>query len=509
MSRDYADFQDFYTKFGLTSAANNFSAGADITYCLMRNLMQMYRDKVGRKPFDNTVLIVDEVDALIVDGDSYSCYVNSDSMMGDLKGLFDALAAGGGSAPAFRSHVMYQKACNAYQSAQARLAKGEGQRNGYVVHGESYKSVDEKGNPEDYYFLWQEYLSYIKFRKEPKAQTVFFVQSPAHMLRQYGAILGLSGSLGCPAEKDFMAATFGAKSFDAPPFLNTCRGAQKMQPTLLGDSVDVHAGRAHVSAVVAAAMRARSSVPVVVLCEGVQAARAMHSAFAATERTRGAVQLLLQNDENGQPMNWSSIVEKATMPLGSGRDKVWPITVSDLFGGRGQDYRVADPSVEDAGGLLVVASFIPDSEREWVQWKGRTARNDRAGQYAVILERGADPISGDGAMLQKFSKEPGSVAHRVGLIDELLARRDKACAEKLTKRTSEIKVGMRMNELCDLFWTQQGGVSSAWPSGSAQVKLRDFLNRDDMSFDAIAAFAVSVDLAPSVEAYKSSSAYAR
>lgn len=42
---------------------------------------------------------------------------------------------------------------------------------------------------------------------------------------------------------------------------------------------------------------------------------------------------------------------------------------------------------------MVVMTSIPDSEREWVQWKGRTARQDRAGQYKVILNQHDDVFS--------------------------------------------------------------------------------------------------------------------
>ena len=37
------------------------------------------------------------------------------------------------------------------------------------------------------------------------------------------------------------------------------------------------------------------------------------------------------------------------------------------------------------GGMLVSATSMPD-EREWIQWKGRTARQDRPGQFYIALD---------------------------------------------------------------------------------------------------------------------------
>jgi hypothetical protein len=46
--------------------------------------------------------------------------------------------------------------------------------------------------------------------------------------------------------------------------------------------------------------------------------------------------------------------------------------------------------------MLVVATSIPDA-REWAQWRGRTARQDRPGQYLVVLSAEDEP----------FASEPG------------------------------------------------------------------------------------------------------
>ena len=43
------------------------------------------------------------------------------------------------------------------------------------------------------------------------------------------------------------------------------------------------------------------------------------------------------------------------------------------FGGRGHDFDRLDERANAEGGMLVIATSIPDA-REWAQWKWRTAR---------------------------------------------------------------------------------------------------------------------------------------
>merc|ERR1719253_2592329 len=84
------------------------------------------------------------------------------------------------------------------------------------------------------------------------------------------------------------------------------------------------------------------------------------------------------------------MVEVATQPLevtsSSGtKSKHWRVTVTTAVGARGQDYHISDELVDEKGGFLLVLEYVPDSEREWIQFLGRTARHDHPGQYAVVL----------------------------------------------------------------------------------------------------------------------------
>lgn len=77
-------------------------------------------------------------------------------------------------------------------------------------------------------------------------------------------------------------------------------------------------------------------------------------------------------------------IEDTSKRTGTGDAAHFHITVTDVFGGRGHDFYCNDEFANANGGMLVIATSIPDT-REWIQWKGRTARQDRPGQYYVVL----------------------------------------------------------------------------------------------------------------------------
>jgi hypothetical protein len=83
------------------------------------------------------------------------------------------------------------------------------------------------------------------------------------------------------------------------------------------------------------------------------------------------------------------IIMMATKREGGEDANFCRVTVTDLYGGRGHDFEVKDKVSINNGGMLVVATSIPN-EREWIQWKGRTARQDKPGAFWVVLNKKAE-----------------------------------------------------------------------------------------------------------------------
>eukprot|EP00429_Kryptoperidinium_foliaceum_P071067 CAMPEP_0176058566 /NCGR_PEP_ID=MMETSP0120_2-20121206/29181_1 /TAXON_ID=160619 /ORGANISM="Kryptoperidinium foliaceum, Strain CCMP 1326" /LENGTH=1562 /DNA_ID=CAMNT_0017392095 /DNA_START=32 /DNA_END=4720 /DNA_ORIENTATION=+ len=121
----------------------------------------------------------------------------------------------------------------------------------------------------------------------------------------------------------------------------------------------------------------------------------------------------------------------------------WRITVATAEGGRGHDYRVTDPAVDEHGGLMLILSWVPWSEREWIQFLGRTARQDHCGQYAVLLNGEEENVKA--ALAQRL---PGESPVRC-----ILRKGDQDTAQTLQGKGSEIKKGRLMHKFTSRYWT--------------------------------------------------------
>ena len=94
---------------------------------------------------------------------------------------------------------------------------------------------------------------------------------------------------------------------------------------------------------------------------------------------------------------------------------------------------------------MIITEIPSAGEREWVQWKGRTARSDRMGQYAVVLAKPVDltdvqPLSGKANM------------YEVALTSKLLAAEDSKLSAKLVSQSTHTKTFDQQNALCDDFY---------------------------------------------------------
>jgi hypothetical protein len=327
------------------------------------------------------------------------------------------------------------------------------------------------------------------------------------VLLQYDGICGLSGSLGSGPEIQFLKSTYNADTFQSPSFLDTCTVSKKQPVTLVGAEVNAAGNDGtvqiftspgeHYTAVVNAAVAWSAKVPVIIICETRSEAEALWKKFAPyaeqVDRDTGRITVdkthkaqLFLNNPSEKP---SEKVMRACDPVMEGTRKGWRITVTDTFGGRGQDYRINDASVNEAGGILVIATTFPASQREWLQWKGRTARSDRKGQYMLMMRVNREARGSDGGLDGKVSaakesyRRNGSgagVMRGEAFINEvLLPAREEECGKRLDAAKAIVDAGIRLNRLCDKFWEQEGGIKETepWPNGDRQHKLRDLLNQ--------------------------------
>merc|ERR1711998_408834 len=187
-----------------------------------------------------------------------------------------------------------------------------------------------------------------------------------------------------------------------------------------------------------------------------------------------AVQILAQLDprkttDRSMKGEWNEIVENATKRLSNGR---YPITVTDAFGGRGHDFRYTDEDIDNKGGLMLIVTSIPH-EREWTQWKGRTARQDHKGQYAAVLSR-EDPPFATGAV-----RPPNGILQNESLVARLLESTDKDNLRKLNAQRNDLDHDRRVAHLCHAYYAKYPReVREPWPCPKWQEQDRQL--RDDV-----------------------------
>jgi len=200
------------------------------------------------------------------------------------------------------------------------------------------------------------------------------------------------------------------------------------------------------------ALEARERVPVLViardrmqadqLAEGLRAAAAARGLGAASD---DVVRSLSRTLCEADPEQWKENLSRATMPLGDGScgRKAFRVTVTDPRGGRGTDYRVDDPDVDERGGLLLILTVMPTSQRDWTQYMGRTARQDRKGQFCLVL------CCEDYASLSKRFNEALTPEGGMDIVSCILRWGDQIAAEKIQASAALYNTGVRVNEVCE------------------------------------------------------------
>jgi hypothetical protein len=190
--RDVEEMREFYKLFGITVSANfgGFAREerADITYCCRRDLNAYYRKFVSTGPLDNTVLVLDEVDQLIVDEKPNLNYVERDGERSpQLRDYFDAFRAGKGAS--LEENAQKAKALAAFKKGEelrksGKFAKVQETQSGTGEERDVYVELDDKGKPrKGFYFASCEYLNYIFQGVAPEAKSLYFQQSMPYMVR--------------------------------------------------------------------------------------------------------------------------------------------------------------------------------------------------------------------------------------------------------------------------------------------------------------------------------------
>jgi len=399
LERDHATMKALFQKLSLTADKRALDTDTQVVYCstmdIEFHLLEKMKQGNTDGGFKNCVMIVDEVDSLIVDDHVYNCYVDEDHQGSDICQWWWTQG--------------HQESPSYYDSRKKRLMEqleaahrdaGRKQEGKHYVVDDYYGTVwalDERTChvKRSSWYLWLELIRKGKYPDyQIQCMTRQTVICKKSCFASYSFIFGLTGSLGTEAEQEYTKKHFNASLIMVPPFLDTCRGQSRPKPKCVKTTIE-RGAEAQLMTTVSIAKEYCAKVPILVV------ARDPDRVKKLAERLRGAIPTHASSDRlgpaiielvdnPGKEAEFQQLVESATQPLEvagpNGKAmRQWRVTITTAIGARGQDYHVSDELVDEKGGFLLILEYVPDSEREWVQFLGRTARHDHPGQYAVIL----------------------------------------------------------------------------------------------------------------------------
>eukprot|EP00930_Biecheleria_cincta_P040997 TRINITY_DN2807_c0_g1_i1.p1 TRINITY_DN2807_c0_g1~~TRINITY_DN2807_c0_g1_i1.p1 ORF type:complete len:1659 (-),score=312.51 TRINITY_DN2807_c0_g1_i1:74-4744(-) len=471
VKRDFEAFQGLFRKCGFDSRQAVVCIGEDkipddavIVYCEARQVMSFYTQKarcgqLGPKVYENRILVIDEVDALVVD-ESPSQEIVYDVGWRKMEGTETTITE---YVTGLLRHLMTRPGLRwseeelpreyrppesgekrqIYDEAVRQLKKvKEWKKRKQEDRDEDFRIYEGSANPENSDVVGK-YVHVIKGKPSLNTMTNMletlrlheqrdyrmrwfqrlFVVSKPRVFRQYEHILGLSGTIGNNQEQQYFKDSFGANFFIVPPFLKTCidkrdrdknfyhtadwaweerevlPGGESRSVKMFkgitddetegGPCVIVANGDEQIDRVRRLAFQAHKHVPVLIIAkdsiqcnEVVRKLRAKAEGEGLTTRDIGS----LSNDDYAiDQHSYKATLKNATQAVMSDGNKQFRITVTDPTGARGTDYKMSDEDPDRMGGLMLIILEIPLSEREWVQYKGRTARQKWRGQYCAVL----------------------------------------------------------------------------------------------------------------------------
>jgi hypothetical protein len=392
-------------------------------------------------------MIVDEVDSLIVDENVYQCYVDDDQAGSD---ICEWWWVEGRNYNKYNLDSWKRKVVEKIEAAEMESkTKIEGKH--YAVDEASGQiwALDERTSTvkRSAWFLWLEVMRRSRFDdyriRYCSRQSVICQQS---CFGSYSFIFGLTGSLGTEAEQAYTKKHFNASCFFVPPFLDTCRGTSRPRPKLI-QTFFCKDGKKQLAHPIDVVMRYVSQVPILVVCKDAERLKKVSMALKQTlpdhlhgdRMGPGVIELL---DRPGKETEFQQMVEVATQSLeGVSGNKQWRVTVTTAIGARGQDYHISDELVDEKGGFLLILEYVPDSQREWIQFLGRTARHDHPGQYAVVLN--SDDYNN---VFSTSSPQEASV------VTQILDSMNEVNEKKLQDAQVHLERGVLMHKYTGNFW---------------------------------------------------------
>lgn len=504
VERDYKEFKELFEHPDILGAGTTCLLLDDnsidsvwskrLVYTTKAQLFRLYNREAKKKlevgsmlfsDYDNCYLVVDEVDALVVDGEPNENILVQDEVRAPLVADFlktffrnpNDENLNYNMEPALKERVtaLGKKALDS-KALQGKYLRRFGR------DGAAYWSiVDRNGDPDS--TKRDNQLSVLNFYEQfergetPKPLEWLehsLVMSSPHVFRKYKRILGLSGSLGNTKEKEFVQQAYGAMFMKIPEFMKTCTGdglqfheakwvdevertgpTKDQWPELIAEpNGDTTVERSmailrdeeqQIALAWNVAKMAHKHVPVLVIArDAAQGRRVVDKFKTLAWRSSLDSQLVIgdmtRNQLEESKKMYDANLTSSTQSFGPQQAPLWRITVTDNTGARGTNYAMSEEGIaaDNMGGLLLVLLYIPENERDWIQYKGRTARQKWQGQMCAVLCSQDYP---DLPAVRDGGKYPPAQA----IVDSILEHGEAITDEALKVNRSAMVAGLHMN----------------------------------------------------------------
>ncbi|XP_065124029.1 protein translocase subunit SecA-like [Paramisgurnus dabryanus] len=220
---------------------------------------------------------------------------------------------------------------------------------------------------------WGEGLQqFLEMKHQTKLSNMTLItnfMSYVGLFKKYNNIYGITGTLGDPTELDMLEELYkGIKTCKIPSFRR--RKLYELEGLVIPEEKDWIRNICNVVKEQVYSTDYRGPRAALVICETINRAEMLYKDLDGTI-LKGKLKLYINNN-----MDNSTIVDKAVQP--------GDVIIATNLAGRGTDLKVCK-SVNEAGGLFVVQTFLPLNVRVEQQAFGRTARKGSPGSAQLIV----------------------------------------------------------------------------------------------------------------------------
>ena len=401
LDKDYEEFKYFFKEMNITCSRRMSDSSieeAAVTYCLRSDIEEVYRADVysGRHPLDNCVLVVTDMDDLMIHtSQKYSTSFKGATHWGMHFGDYVKSIKKGESAP--EGCLGYNQ--RVWKIAESAVEEAEKKINGvdYTIKDGIVSLIDTSMKVEEEYNSWLECIkSDVIPDYNPILMTDIYCHSLPHTVRQYDVIIGFSGATLGNVETEFLSETYGAWTFSAPLFQYAYNGTAQPVVKLISDIRVLSNKKSQEFSVISKALQLMKQGPILIITENdekysIELCERLKVHFSTLNIDTNLVTVVADGGPLMGPMMYTtSRGEEATEIK---------IHVTNRFGERALDYGEsyendnANNDDNDNKGMSVIMMVFPKSVREWIEWKERTIRSHRNGQYIIILNAENDDVN--------------------------------------------------------------------------------------------------------------------